>query len=172
MFLFRKNKKKGQASDGSASGIEATIKSATAAVKQEEPAQAQQRKSSRTKSKRRSSKSRQKGKALKLAPAEQKIIDHVRGDVIGSDVAIATPFGHRELVYCDYVASGRALKSVEQFIREHVLTTYANTHTEASLTGRRTNHLREQARSVIARSCGVNIETHAVIFAGKNGLSL
>jgi selenocysteine lyase/cysteine desulfurase len=103
---------------------------------------------------------------MKLTAEEQKIVEQVRADVIGSDVSVPTPFGDRELVYCDYVASGRALKSIEQFIQEHVLTTYANTHTEASLTGRRTNLLREQARGTIARTCGVDVATHAVIFAG------
>jgi selenocysteine lyase/cysteine desulfurase len=108
---------------------------------------------------------------LPAAEEEEQILAQLREDVIGSDALIDTPFGQRTLVYCDYVASGRALKSVEQFIGEQVLPTYANTHTEASLTGRRTNFLREQARQTIARTCGVDAETHAVIFAGSGATS-
>lgn len=44
---------------------------------------------------------------------------------------------------------------------------YANTHTEASLTGRVTTSLREQAKQMIRKACGASKEEHAVIFAGS-----
>lgn len=71
------------------------------------------------------------------------------------------------IMYCDYVASGRALTSIENYIQEQVLPTYANTHTDISATGRFTGALREQARDIIASSCGVNRDTHAVVFTGS-----
>jgi len=91
----------------------------------------------------------------------------LREDVIGADASVNTPFGQRTLLYCDFTASGRALRSIEDFIQTQVLPTYANTHTEVSLTGRRTNLLREQARNEVARACNVRDDSHAVIFVGN-----
>ena len=52
------------------------------------------------------------------------------------------------VVYADYTASGKSLSFVEDYIRSHVLPTYANTHTTTTDTGRTTTQLREEARSV------------------------
>jgi selenocysteine lyase/cysteine desulfurase len=87
-------------------------------------------------------------------------------DLVGSDAEIAGPFGRKPLVYADYVASGRALWSVERFIIDKVLPFYANSHTEASYCGGFMTALRQAARSVVAECCGAD-EEHAVIFAGS-----
>ena len=76
------------------------------------------------------------------------------------------PFGPRRMVYADATASGRSLAFVEDLIREQVLPTYANTHTEASATGRRTTELREEARRIIHRAVGGGDED-AVVFCGS-----
>ena len=95
----------------------------------------------------------------------ERLIDRIRGAVIGDDAVIDGPFGPRRMVYADATASGRSLTFVEDFIRDQVLPMYANTHTEASATGRRTTALREEARRVIARSVNAR-ERDAVIFCG------
>ena len=82
----------------------------------------------------------------------ERLIDRIRDSVIGDDAVIDGPFGPRRLVYADATASGRSLTFVEDFIRDQVLPMYANTHTEASATGRRTTALREEARRVIHRA--------------------
>ena len=69
------------------------------------------------------------------------------------------------MVYADATASGRALTFVEDFIRDQVLPIYANTHTEASATGRRTTALREEARRVIPRAVNGG-EGDVVLFCG------
>ncbi|MDP4745856.1 MAG: aminotransferase, partial [Porticoccaceae bacterium] len=63
------------------------------------------------------------------------LVQHVRNSIIGDRQRIGTPFGDKPLVYADYVASGRSLSFIEDFIREQVLPYYGNTHTEASYAG-------------------------------------
>ncbi|MEQ1934500.1 MAG: aminotransferase class V-fold PLP-dependent enzyme [Fimbriimonadaceae bacterium] len=86
-------------------------------------------------------------------------------DLIGNDAEIIGPFGRKRLIYADYVASGRSLKSVERFILEEVLPLYANSHTEASYCGGFMTGLRQASRRVIAESCGAD-EGYAVVFTG------
>nr|WP_321254511.1 aminotransferase class V-fold PLP-dependent enzyme [uncultured Ruegeria sp.] len=90
----------------------------------------------------------------------------LRKGLIGENVLI--PGLHRDvpLVYADYVASGRALRQVENFVAGHVLPFYANSHTEASFCGSYMTRLRREARAEIARIVGARGED-AVIFTGS-----
>lgn len=94
-------------------------------------------------------------------------VTSLKEGLIGGSTDILTPEGPKPLVYADYVASGRALRQVEEFMLTEVLPFYANSHTEASFTGARTTALREAARATIAARCGANEQDHAVIFAGS-----
>jgi selenocysteine lyase/cysteine desulfurase len=94
------------------------------------------------------------------------LIEHIRNSVIGDRHPIKTPFGEKPLVYADYTASGRALTFIEDYIRDHVLPFYANTHTETSFTGAQTTLLREQARQQI-RTAVNGTQEDQVIFCGS-----
>lgn len=90
----------------------------------------------------------------------------IRSGLIGENARIDGPFGARPLIYADYVASGRALTQVEDFIRDQVLPFYANTHTQASYCGEYMTKLREAGRAEIARLTGAG-QGMSVVFTGS-----
>ncbi|MCB1313383.1 MAG: aminotransferase class V-fold PLP-dependent enzyme [Sedimentitalea sp.] len=90
----------------------------------------------------------------------------LRDGLIGENILIPGLTGEVPLVYADYVASGRALRQVEDFVASEVLPYYANSHTEASYCGAHMTRLRKAARAEIARLVGAG-EDDAVIFAGS-----
>ena len=94
------------------------------------------------------------------------LIERIRDSIIGADTAVRTPFGLRRVTYADYTASGRSLRMIEDFISDHVLPMYANTHTETSGTGAQTTRFREDARAIIKTCVGAD-DDHAVIFCGS-----
>ena len=85
--------------------------------------------------------------------------------LIGEGAPVEGPFGTRPLIYADYVASGRALRQVEEFVIGQVLPYYANSHTEASYCGGAMTRLRREARAVVAAHCGAD-ERFATVFTG------
>lgn len=93
-------------------------------------------------------------------------LSRIGGDLIGYDAEIVGPLGAKALVYADYVASGRALRSVEGFILDKVLPFYANSHTEASYCGAFMTALRQASRKAIADCCEAD-DRHSVIFSGS-----
>ncbi|KAK7474251.1 hypothetical protein BaRGS_00034494, partial [Batillaria attramentaria] len=69
-------------------------------------------------------------------------------------------------LYLDYIASGRALSFLEDFIRDEVLPEYGNTHTTTSVTSLQTTLFRHEARDIIRNA--VNASEHdSVIFTGS-----
>lgn len=94
------------------------------------------------------------------------LIAQLRAGLIGENVVLEGPRGPVPLIYADYVASGRALRQVEDFVQEHVLPYYANTHTQASFVGSYCTRLREEARARIAQLTGAG-DGCSVVFAGS-----
>ncbi|XP_066286673.1 uncharacterized protein [Branchiostoma lanceolatum] len=96
----------------------------------------------------------------------EKLMKYVDESLIGRDRVFAGPFGSRQVTYCDYTASGRALTFIEDYIRDQVLPVYGNTHTTTSVTSLQTTLYRHEARDIIRNA--VNAGEHdAVIFVGS-----
>jgi len=55
------------------------------------------------------------------------------------------------MVYCDYTASGRCLRFIENYLMR-LQRVYANTHTEDDITGRNMSHLLREAEKIIKQS--------------------
>jgi len=101
---------------------------------------------------------------------KERLCDYVLHDIIGSEQRFRGPWGAMPLTYLDYVASGRPLRCLEDYIREHVMPTYANTHTEVSFTATQTGMFREEARAVIKASVNAS-DDDVVIFTGSGSTS-
>ena len=93
-------------------------------------------------------------------------LDEVRNAVIGQNFMFQTPYGMRMLTYCDYTASGRSLKFIEQFLIK-IQREYANTHTEDDVTGRQMTKILHQAENVIKKA--FNAEKNCRIVATGTG---
>ncbi|NIZ12829.1 aminotransferase class V-fold PLP-dependent enzyme [Phaeobacter sp. HF9A] len=103
---------------------------------------------------------------FKASLGQANLIENLRRGLIGDGIDVPGPNGSNPLIYADYVASGRGLRQVEDFVVEDILPIYANSHTEASFCGQMMTRLRRRARQIILKSCGGN-DQYDVIFTGS-----
>jgi hypothetical protein len=79
------------------------------------------------------------------------------------------------MVYTDFTASHRPLRSIETYIEETCLPFYGNTHTNTSITGSQSTEFCSEARKLIGEACGVKItekgSEEIVLFAGNGTTS-
>ncbi|CAL8135090.1 unnamed protein product [Orchesella dallaii] len=86
--------------------------------------------------------------------------------VIGAHQEFFGPFGKRRCIYMDYTASGKSVSTIENFISEHILPNYANTHTTTTRTSLQTTLFRDESRNIIRKVVGAT-EEDEVIFCGS-----
>ncbi|RLN95668.1 hypothetical protein BBJ28_00020902, partial [Nothophytophthora sp. Chile5] len=83
---------------------------------------------------------------------DEQMLHDIADNMIGRNIPFESPFGVKAQCYADYTASGKAIESIEQFMRNEVMPTYGNTHTTTSVTGLQTTSFREEARQIVARA--------------------
>ncbi|XP_037087673.1 uncharacterized protein LOC119108199 [Pollicipes pollicipes] len=91
---------------------------------------------------------------------------YVREQTIGRARSFLGPFGSNRAVYCDHTASGKSLRFIEDYIRDEVLPTYANTHTTSTNAALQTTSFRDEARLIVRNSVQAS-EHDAVLFCGS-----
>jgi selenocysteine lyase/cysteine desulfurase len=88
-------------------------------------------------------------------------LDFLRTQTMGNCYKFKTPFGVRYMTYADYIASGRNLKFIEDYLL-NIQEAYANTHTEDDITGKSTTELLHLAEEYIKKACGGNKNTRVI----------
>lgn len=94
------------------------------------------------------------------------LLSYVEKNIIGSETSFDGPFGEKRVIYCDYTASGRPVRFIEDYISQHVHPLYANTHTTTGLMARQTTQFRKEARQLIKSSVNAG-EDDVLIFCGS-----
>lgn len=99
------------------------------------------------------------------------LLTDIADNIIGRSVPFETPFGTKAQCYADYTASGKAIESIETYIRNEVMPTYGNTHTTTSVTGLQTTLFREEARKIIGKAVNARLQgttnRDIILFTGQ-----
>lgn len=93
-------------------------------------------------------------------------LDYISNSVIGNKKVFSSPFGPRKVTYCDYIASGRSLSFIEDYIKNEVLPQYGSTHTTSSVTALQTTLYRHESRDIIRNATQAG-EHDRVLFIGS-----
>ena len=103
--------------------------------------------------------------------AKKQILKALRDSIIGSYGRFTGPYGDRPIIYADWTASGKCVQKVEDYLAQHVLPLYGNTHTSTSITGHQTSSFRHEARKIVGEAVNAIVTGRAaldvVIFTGN-----
>ncbi|MBK8145036.1 MAG: aminotransferase class V-fold PLP-dependent enzyme [Bacteroidetes bacterium] len=89
-----------------------------------------------------------------------------RNQIIGVEQLFPTPFGEKQIVYADWIASGRLYGPIEKVMLEKIAPFCASTHTETSITGTLMTRAYHESKEYIKRCVNANTED-ALIFSGS-----
>jgi selenocysteine lyase/cysteine desulfurase len=95
----------------------------------------------------------------------ESFFDSFRSKIIGANQRYSTPYGEQQLVYLDWVASGRLYEPIEQALTYQFGPFIGNTHTETSETGTLMTESYRYAREIIKRHVNAG-EEDVVLYAG------
>ncbi len=92
-----------------------------------------------------------------------------RKHVIGMEKVIETPYGHKPLIYADWIASGRLYGPIEALFTHKIGPYVANTHTNTTTTGSSMTLAYNRARKLIKEH--VNAGEKDVLISSGSGMT-
>ena len=99
----------------------------------------------------------------------EKYFEKFRKNTIGYNSTFESPYGTKNLIYADWLASGRLYQPIEKKIQEDFGPFVANTHTETSETGVRMTQSYHHAQQIIKKH--VNAGQNDVIVNAGSGMT-
>jgi selenocysteine lyase/cysteine desulfurase len=87
-----------------------------------------------------------------------------RQQIIGNNASFVSPYGLKRILYCDWIASGRLYKPVEDAIANKFGPYVANTHTETSATGVYMTKSYSKARDIVKQHVNANADDVLISF--------
>jgi selenocysteine lyase/cysteine desulfurase len=75
-------------------------------------------------------------------------------------------FRQKRIVYADFIASGKALHSIENYIKTNIQPFYANVHSESGYLAEHSENFRKEAKQIVRR-CFNTDEKDSIIFVGQ-----
>jgi selenocysteine lyase/cysteine desulfurase len=88
-----------------------------------------------------------------------------RRNIVGIDAGIETPYGHKKIIYADWIASGRLFSPIEKKLTDDIGPLVGNTHSESSATGVAMTAAYHQAQKIIKKHVHAN-ENDVLLFTG------
>jgi selenocysteine lyase/cysteine desulfurase len=88
----------------------------------------------------------------------QEYFNQFRKNIIGIKETFETPYGTKDLVYADWIASGRLYGPIEDKMINQFGPMVGNTHSEASETGRTMTIAYHKAHDLIKKHVNANID--------------
>ena len=98
--------------------------------------------------------------------ALEKFFSVFRKNTIGHQQIFKSAFGNNEIIYADWTASGRAYQPIEECIQKEIMPFLANTHTEATVTGKLMSGAYEKAKAIVKKHVNANGDD-VLIFCGS-----
>ena len=92
-----------------------------------------------------------------------------RRRIVGIDHTFNGPYGEKQIVYADWIASGRLYGPIESCLSDMIGPYVGNTHTETSVTGTSMTRAYREARNIIKRHVGAG--PNDIIIAAGSGMT-
>ncbi len=88
-----------------------------------------------------------------------------RNNIIGIDQVFETAYGKHNIVYADWIASGRLYSPIEKILEKKFSPFVGNTHSESSVTGTTMTRAYSEAKNIIKKHVNASNDD-VIIFAG------
>ncbi|NNE26551.1 MAG: aminotransferase class V-fold PLP-dependent enzyme [Saprospiraceae bacterium] len=92
-----------------------------------------------------------------------------RYNVIGHDLKLETPFGSKQMIYADWIASGRMYQPIENILNNKIFPFVANTHTQTTTSGCTMTLAYAQAREIIKKH--TNASDEDILISSNSGMT-